>query len=103
MQSVYEAAKARGTHFAAPINQTCNVVAISDEAITLGFVHKPIMEHASKPDARHVISEAIAEVFGKGFEVRFVHEPGVDVWRRRSALVQAAEQMGARVVARNEE
>jgi len=106
MQQLYYAAKARDARIGAFVNSACDVIEADDGMITLGFLHEAILKMVQQPQNLKVLCEVASEVMGRPVEVRCVLESHVEPWTKRfprSSLVRAAEQMGARVVSRNEE
>jgi hypothetical protein len=106
MQQIYYAAKGRDARIGAFVNSACDIIDADDQIITFGFLHEPILAMVQQPQNLKVLAEVASEVLGRSVKVKCVHDPNVEPWTRRSPrnpLVRAAEQMGARVVSRNEE
>jgi DNA polymerase-3 subunit gamma/tau len=106
MQQIYYAAKARDARIGAFVNSACDIIEADDQIITFGFLHETIFGMVQQPQNLKVLAEVASEVLGREVTVKCVHDPAVQPWTRRasrSPLVRAAEQMGARVVSRNEE
>jgi hypothetical protein len=100
---IYQAARARDPRVAAFINSGCDIIEADDQMIKLGFMHTALLEKVENPQNLEVLTAVIREVLGRAVEVRCVHAPQVEAWTRRvpsSPLVRAAQEMGARVVAR---
>jgi hypothetical protein len=106
MQQIYYAAKARDARVGAFVNSACDIIEADDQIVTLGFAHEAILKMAQQPQNLQVLAEVTSEVLGRSVKVQCVHDPNVEPWTKRvarSPLVRAAEQMGAKVVSRNEE
>jgi hypothetical protein len=106
MQRIYDTTKARAVHIGAIINSACDIIDADEQMITLGFAHEAIMARAQQPQNLQVLTEVAGQVLGRPVNVRCVHDPRVEAWTRRfprSALVRAAQDMGARVLPRDEE
>ncbi len=106
MQRILQATKARDTRVGALFNSACDIIEADDQMITLGFMHEAILKMAQQPQALEILADAASEALGRSVQVRCVHDPTVEPWtarKSRSPLVRAAEEMGGRVIPRNEE
>lgn len=104
LRSIYEVARAREVHVGALLNGPCDIIEADEAALTFGFKFPMHAQKIQEPQNLKVLTEAVSEVLGRPVEVRCRHDASVESWKLRegpgrSALVRAAQQMGARVLA----
>jgi hypothetical protein len=103
MRVIYEKARAAGYQLGALLNSGCDIIEADESAIVIGFKHA---NHASKVSEKpnlDALTAIISEVMGRPVSVRCVHDESVEAWTARSAagrssLVQAAQEMGGRIL-----
>jgi DNA polymerase-3 subunit gamma/tau len=103
MRVVYDRARAAGFQLGALLNSGCDIIEVDESAIVIGFRHPIHAQKASEKGNLDALAAIVSEVMGRPFSVRCVHEPSVEPWSTRStssrsALVRAAQEMGARVI-----
>ena len=107
MPELYRAARGKGAQFGALlVSGCCDVVAVDDVAVTLGFKF-PFHAEKARKEIR-TLTAVVNEVLGAHYSVNVVEDAGVGEWRSRevasrSPLVRAAQEMGARVLSPNPE
>jgi len=87
------------------LNSGCDIVEVADGALVFGFRNEWLAERMNSGDGGSnlkALQEAVDRVLGQGNEVRCIHAPdatGRPVSGRRAGhLVEAAREMGARIV-----
>jgi hypothetical protein len=103
LRPIYEEAKAASAPLGALVNSACDIIEADDTAVVFGFRY-PI--HADKAGTRpnlDMLTVVVSKVLGRQVNVRCVHDAKVEAWTQReranrSALVRAAQEMGARVL-----
>jgi len=87
------------------LNSGCDIVEVGDGAVVFGFRNQWPAQQMSGGDGGSnlkALQEAVDQVLGKGHEVRCIHSPQTASrpvsGRRAGHLVEAAREMGARVV-----
>jgi DNA polymerase-3 subunit gamma/tau len=103
MRVIYEKARAAGYQLGALLNSGCDIIEADESAIVIGFKHA---NHASKVSEKpnlDALTAIVSEVMGRPVSVRCVHDESVEAWTARSAagrssLVQAAQEMGGRIL-----
>jgi hypothetical protein len=105
MRAVYERARASGFQLGALLNSGCDIIEADESAIVIGFRHPIHAEKASEKANLDALAAIISQVMGRPLSVRCVHEPTVEPWNQslpaktgRSSLVQAAQEMGGRIL-----
>jgi hypothetical protein len=104
MRPVYEAARARSVPLGALINGACDIIEASDDSVVFGFKYAFHAEKASGKPNLDALTEIVSGLMKRPVKVSCVHDARVDDWKSRepvsrSALVRAAQEMGARVIA----
>lgn len=103
---LYDAVKE--VHIRALLNSGCDIIEVDGDTAVLGF---KFPNHAHKmQEAQNLgpLTEALSRVLGVRVNIRCVHDATVESWKQRSTasrspLVRAAQEMGARVLQRDEE
>lgn len=108
MRAVYEKARASGFQLGALLNSGCDIIEAEESAIVIGFRHPIHADKASEKPNTDALTAIVSEVMGRPLSVRCVHEPSVEPWTQRggaarSALVQAAQEMGGRILSSDSE
>ncbi len=108
MRPIFEAARKRLFNVGAYLNGACDITDANDSEITLAFKFPVHLEKVSDPGNLQVITAAVSEVLGRPLVVKCVLDPNVEPWQRRetasrSPLVRAAQEMGARILRKDEE
>jgi DNA polymerase III subunit gamma/tau len=103
MRSVYEKARATGFQLGALLNSGCDIIEVNESAIVIGFRHPIHVSKASEPANLDALMAIVSEVMGRSMSVRAVHDAAVEPWNQRtsasrSSLVQAAQEMGGRIL-----
>ncbi len=102
MRGIYERARASGFQLGALLNSGCDIIEADESAIVIGFRHPIHVNKASERPNLDALTAIVSEVMGRPLNVRFVHEPTVEPWSQRGAgrstLVQAAQEMGGRIL-----
>lgn len=103
MRAVYEKARASGFQLGALLNSGCDIIEADESAIVIGFKHQNHAEKVSEQPNRDAMAAIVSEVMGRPLSVRCLHEPAVEPWNQRtgggvSSLVQAAQEMGGRIL-----
>ena len=91
------------------LNSGCDIVEVEDGAIVFGFRHEWMVGKMNSDDGGSnlkALQEAVSQVLGQGLNVRCVHAPETTSRpvsaRRGGHLVEAAREMGARIVPEQE-
>jgi hypothetical protein len=108
MRAVYEKARSNGFQLGALLNSGCDIIEADESAIVIGFRHPIHADKASEKPNQDALAAIVSEVMGRPVGVRCVHEPAVEPWNQRgsaarSSLVQAAQEMGGRILAEPED
>ena len=108
MRAVYEKARASGFQLGALLNSGCDIIDADEAAIVIGFRHPIHAEKASEKSNTDALTAIVSEVMGRPLSVRCLHEPSVEPWTQRggaarSPLVQAAQEMGGRILSSDSE
>ncbi len=102
MRTIYEKARATGFQLGALLNSGCDIIEADESAIVFGFKHQNHADKVSEQPNIDALAAIVSEVMGRPLSVRCVHQPSVDPWSLRgggsSALVQAAQEMGGRIL-----
>jgi DNA polymerase III subunit gamma/tau len=103
---VYDAV--REVHIRALLNSGCDIIEVGEDGITIGFRFPNHARKMQEPQNLKALADTISRVVGSPVNVRCVHDATVESWKQRqtatrSPLVRAAQEMGARVVPRDEE
>ena len=103
MRAVYERARASGFQLGALLNSGCDIIEANESAIVIGFRHPIHAEKASEKANLDALAAIASEVLGRPLSVRCEHQPAVEPWNQRtstgrSSLVQAAQEMGGRIL-----
>ena len=101
-KDVVSAAKGMGSkgNLDALLRSACEPVALEGETLVLGFYYEFHKEKIEDPKYRHMVEAKVSEVFGKNYKVRCMlteRKPA-----SRGHLVEAALQMGAKIVEEEE-
>jgi DNA polymerase III subunit gamma/tau len=103
---VYDAMKE--VHIRALLNSGCDIIEVGEEGIVLGFRFPNHARKMQEPQNLKALADTLSQVIGSQVNVRCVHDATVESWKQRatasrSPLVRAAQEMGARVLPRDEE
>jgi hypothetical protein len=103
MRAVYEKARANGFQLGALLNSGCDIIEADESAIVIGFRHPIHADKASEKPNLDALAAIVSEVMGRPIAVSCVHQPTVEPWNNRtgvsrSSLVQAAQEMGGRIL-----
>jgi hypothetical protein len=103
MRPVFEDAKAASMQLGALINGACDIIEFGETEMVLGFKYPVHAERAATRANIDLLNEIASRVMGRPLTVRCVLDASIEHWRLRensprSALVRAAQEMGARVV-----
>jgi DNA polymerase-3 subunit gamma/tau len=104
MRAIYEQARANGFQLGALLNSGCDIIAADESAVVIGFRHPNHANKASEKPNLDALGAIVTEVMGRPFAVSCVHQPTVEPWNQRSSstsrssLVQAAQEMGGRIL-----
>ncbi len=103
MPRLYAVARESDQRVAALLNGPCDIIDAGESEVTFGFRYPAHVDKILEPQNVRSLAQAVARVLGRAVGVRCVLDPGVESWRQRqpgarSALVRAAQEMGARVV-----
>ena len=103
MRAVYEKARATGFQLGALLNSGCDIIEADESAIVIGFRHPIHATKASEPANLDALAAIVSEVMGRPLNVRAVNDAAVEPWNQRSgasrsSLVQAAQEMGGRIL-----
>ncbi len=108
-QDVYQLARKINFKAGALLNSGCAITGLDDGTVVFGFRHQPLAEKMNSGEGGaylQALREAVQKVLGASYEVRCVYDPQASSGRSASAstggggghLVQAARELGARVV-----
>ena len=101
-KDVVSATKGMGSkgNLDALLRSACEPVALEGETLVLGFYYEFHKEKIEDPKYRHMVEAKVSEVFGKNYKIRCM------LTERKAAsrghLVEAALQMGAKIVEEEE-
>ena len=103
MRAIYEKARAAGFQLGALLNSGCDIIEADESAIVIGFKHPNHADKVSEKPNLDALAAIVSVVMGRPLSVRCVHEPSVEPWSQRtsaagSSLVQAAQEMGGRIL-----
>ena len=103
LRPIYDRARALEVHVGALLNGPCDIIDADEAALTFGFKYPAHAQKMLETRNLDVLAGAVADVMGRQLEVRCVHDPNVESWKQRetasrSALVRAAQELGARVL-----
>jgi DNA polymerase-3 subunit gamma/tau len=104
-QEVYQLARKINFKAGALLNSGCAITGIEDATVVFGFRHEPLVERMNSGEGGaylQALREAVQKVLGASYEVRCVYDPQASSVRAPGSggghLVQAARELGARVV-----
>ena len=103
MRPVFDEAKSASVQLGALINGACDIIDFNESELVLGFKYPVHAERAAAAANVALLAEIVSRVMGRPLAVRCVLDASIEHWRlrensNRSALVRAAQEMGARVV-----
>jgi DNA polymerase-3 subunit gamma/tau len=103
LQAIYDEARRRSVPLGALLNSDCDIIGADGDAVVFGFRHLLHAEKAASKQNLETLSEVASRVLRRQVTVRCVHDSSVGSWRQRepasrSALVRAAQEMGARIL-----
>lgn len=103
MRPIYDRARASKVNVGALINSVCDIIDANEDEIVFGFKYPNHVKTMSDPANLAFLTETVVAVMGRPVRVRCVVDDNVESWQRRdsasrSALVRAAQEMGARVL-----
>jgi DNA polymerase-3 subunit gamma/tau len=103
MRPMFEEAKAASVGLGALLNGACDLIDVSETEMVLGFKYPAHAERAATKANIDLLSVIAERVMGRPLAVRCVLDASIEHWRlrensNRSALVRAAQEMGARVM-----
>jgi len=106
-QDVYQLARKINFKAGALLNSGCAITAIDASTVVFGFRHEPLVDKMNSGEGGaylQALREAVQKVLGASYEVRCVYDPQASSGRAAGGgsggghLVQAARELGARVV-----
>jgi len=104
-QDIYSLTRQLNFKAGALLNSGCDIVEVENGAVVFGFRSPWLAERMNTGDGGSnlkALQEAVNQVLGQGHNVRCVHAPEAaarPVSRRRGGhLVEAAREMGARII-----
>ena len=83
------------------LRSACEPVALEGETLVLGFYYEFHKEKIEDPKYRHMVEAKVSEVFGQSYKIRCVLTERKA--RTRGHLVEAALQMGAKIIDEEDE
>jgi len=83
------------------LRSACEPVALEDDTLVLGFYYEFHKEKIEDPKYRHMVEAKVSEVFGQPHKIRCVLTERKA--RTRGHLVDAALQMGAKIIDEEDE
>ena len=102
---VYQLARKLNFKAGALLNSGCAITGVDDGTVVLGFRHEPLVEKMNSGEGGaylQALREAVQKVIGASYDVRCVYDPRASSARAAAPggghLVQAARELGARVV-----
>ena len=99
-------ARALNYRTGALLNSGCDIIAVSDEEVVFGFRFDVHVDKVNTSENLAALQEAVDAVLGTERRVRCVAAPNLKEWRAPQArgghLIQAAREMGARVISEQE-
>jgi hypothetical protein len=103
MRPMFEEAKAASVALGALLNGACDIIEFSETEMVLGFKYPAHAERAATRANVDLLTTIAGRVMGRPLSVRCVLDASIEHWRlrensNRSALVRAAQEMGARVM-----
>jgi len=103
---IYAQARTLNHRTGALLNSGCDIIGISDEEIVFGFRFDVHVDKVNTSENLAALQSAVDGVLGPGHRVRCVAAPNLKEWRapqgRGGHLIQAAREMGARVISEQE-
>jgi DNA polymerase III gamma/tau subunit len=103
---IYAQARALNHRTGALLNSGCDIIEVSDEEVVFGFRFDVHVDKVNTSENLAALQEAVDAVLGTGRRVRCVAAPNLKEWRapqgRGGHLIQAAREMGARVISEQE-
>jgi DNA polymerase-3 subunit gamma/tau len=107
LPKIYEEVRKRQVNVGALLNSECDIIEATEDEVTFGFRFENLAKKTAETQNLKLISEVISEAMKRPIRVRCVADASVTSWRRReqsaSPLVRAAQEMGARLLSRDEE
>ncbi len=110
-EEIYQLTRKINFKAGALLNSGCSVTGVENSTLVFSFRHGPLAEKMNSGDGGAYIQalrEAVQRVVGPDYDVRCVHDPEAGGGQRSGAgaagghLVQAARELGARVVSEGE-
>jgi hypothetical protein len=107
MRRLYDEVRAASPQLGGLLNSVCDIIAADEDELVIGFKFPVHAERAAAKTNLAVLSEVASRIFGRTVSVRCVQDEAVETWRQRdsasrSALVRAAQEMGAQVISSTE-
>jgi DNA polymerase-3 subunit gamma/tau len=108
MRPIYEKARAAGYQLGALLNSGCDIIEADESAIVIGFRHANHLSRMSEQSNLDALTAIVSEVMGRPMSVSCIHDETVEAWNARapagrSSLVQAAQEMGGRILSPDSE
>jgi hypothetical protein len=103
MRTIYHKARERSPALGALLNSGCDIIKADDQEVQIGFKWPNLAQRASDKANLEALRTILREVTGNEMTVSCIHVEDVSDWKQRepstrSALVRAAQEMGARVL-----
>lgn len=103
MRPMFDEAKAASVALGALLNGACDIIEFNENELVLGFKYPAHAERAAARANIDLLTDIAGRVMGRPVSVRCVLDGSIEHWRlrensNRSALVRAAQEMGARVM-----
>jgi hypothetical protein len=107
MPQIYQLARQRVIQTGALVNSGCDIIEATESELVFGFRFENHAKRMQESANLTALTEAASEALGRVVTVRCVHDAGVGQWQQRnpprSSLVRAAQELGARVLAKDED
>jgi DNA polymerase-3 subunit gamma/tau len=109
-QEIYQLTRKINFKAGALLNSGCAIIAVDNGAVVFGLRHESLAEKMNSGDGGaylQALREAVQQVMGQGYDIRCVFDPQAATPRSAAGasgghLVQAAREMGARLVSDGE-
>ena len=105
MRLIYQIARDRKQQLAALLNSGCDIIHVEDaeHKVRFGFKYLNLATKAAEKANLDELRSIVLQLTGREMDISCVHDPNVTDWKAResagrSALVRAAQEMGARVL-----
>ncbi len=103
MRLIYQKARARSPQLGALLNSGCDIMSVDDREVLFEFKYRIHADRAAAKANLDGLRSIILELTGREMIINCLYKEDVSDWKQRetasrSALVRAAQELGARVL-----